>query len=82
MTMTVELGALEQVVVDLARNGRYGSKSEVLRAGVRLVQEREAALAALLGKIDDGLADIETGRVAPLEAVGERLKARFGVADE
>ena len=33
MTMTVELGALEQVVDRLVRDGRYGSKSEVLRTG-------------------------------------------------
>ena len=61
MTMTVELGALEQVVTDLVREGRYGSKSEVLRTGVRLVQEREAALAALLAKLDEGIAAADAG---------------------
>jgi len=82
MTMTVELGALEKVVTDLVRDGRYGSKSEVLRTGVRLVQEREAALAALLAKIDEGVADIEAGRTSPLEEVRARMQARFGVAEE
>lgn len=82
MTMTVELGALEKVVSDLVRDGRYGSKSEVLRTGVRLVQEREAALAALLAKIDDGIADIDAGRVSPLSEVRDRLKGQFGVAEE
>ena len=82
MTMTVELGALEKVVTDLVRDGRYGSKSEVLRTGVRLVQEREAALAALLAKIDEGIADIEAGRSSSLEDVCARMQARFGVAEE
>jgi antitoxin ParD1/3/4 len=36
---------LEAVVDDLVKNGRYSSKSDVLREGVRLVQERDAALA-------------------------------------
>ena len=82
MTMTVELGALEQVVTDLVKDGRYGSKSEVLRTGVRLVQEREAALAALLAKLDEGIADADAGHTSPLSEVRDRLKARFGTAEE
>jgi hypothetical protein len=35
MAMGVELGNLEKVVEDLVAEGRYGSKSEVLREGVR-----------------------------------------------
>ena len=43
MAISAELGeTLEKVVADLVENGRYNSKSEVLREGVRLVQEREA----------------------------------------
>ncbi len=46
MTISVDLGEkLEAFVTDLVENGRYGSKSEILREGVRLVQEREARLA-------------------------------------
>ena len=40
MAISAELGeTLEKVVADLVENGRYNSKSEVLREGVRLVQE-------------------------------------------
>ena len=80
MTMTVELGALEQVVDRLVRDGRYGSKSEVLRTGVRLVQEHEARLAALLGKLEEGIKAADEGRVRPLEDVRAEMLARFGTA--
>jgi len=36
-------GSVERIV----RRGRYGSVSEVVREGLRLVEEREAKLAAL-----------------------------------
>jgi len=77
MTMTVELGSLEQVVDRLVKDGRYGSKSEVLRTGVRLVQEHEARLAALLGKLQEGIDDADAGRVSTIEEVRARLAERW-----
>ena len=45
---SADLGkALEKFVTKLVATGRYHSKSEVLREGVRLIQERETRLAAL-----------------------------------
>ncbi len=68
MAISVDLGPqLEAVVNDLIEKGRYGSKSEVLREGVRLVQEREVKLAVLNAAIDLGLADIEAGRTVSME---------------
>lgn len=78
MAISADLGEkLEAVVTDLVANGRYNSKSEVLREGVRLVQEREAALAELNRAIAAGLADIEAGRVKPADEVFERLIAKY-----
>jgi antitoxin ParD1/3/4 len=75
MAISADLGAaLEKVVNDLVENGRYNSKSEVLREGVRLVQEREARLRAAL---DRGMQDIEQGRVKPLDEVADRLIAKY-----
>lgn len=81
MAISVDLGGpLEDYVSDLLRTGRYNSKSEVLREGVRLVQEREARLAALDAAIARGLADAEAGRVTPLNTVFERLEAKYKTA--
>ena len=78
MAISADLGAkLEAVVEDLVKNGRYNSKSEVLREGVRLVQEREAALARLDILIGEGMADIEAGRTKPAEEVFDRLIAKY-----
>jgi antitoxin ParD1/3/4 len=78
MAMSADLGeALEGFVTKLVATGRYHSKSEVLREGVRLVQEREARLAALDASIARGLADVDAGRVKPGSSVFERLEAKL-----
>ena len=78
MAISADLGeTLEKVVTDLVENGRYNSKSEVLREGVRLVQEREARLRLLDDKLAAGQADIDAGRVKPLEEVRDRLLAKY-----
>ena len=78
MAISADLGAkLEAVVEDLVKNGRYNSKSEVLREGVRLVQEREAEIEALHAAIDRGLADAKAGRTKPAEEVFDRLLAKY-----
>ena len=56
--LNVDLGPeLERFVSKLAESGRYGSVSEVLREGVRLVQERETRFAA-----DDATANSPDGK--------------------
>ncbi|MBN9305879.1 MAG: addiction module antitoxin [Devosia sp. 67-54] len=78
MAISADLGeTLEAVVNDLVANGRYNSKSEVLREGVRLVQEREAALARLTTILEKSIEDSEAGRTQPLEDVVERLAAKY-----
>ena len=78
MAISAELGEkLEAVVNDLVANGRYNSKSEVLREGVRLVQEREAALAKLRSELAPGVADIKAGRTKPIEDVVARLSSKY-----
>lgn len=76
--ISADLGRpLESFVTKLVQSGRYNSKSEVLREGVRLVQEREARLAALDASIARGLADAEAGRTKPAAEVFDRLEAKY-----
>ncbi|OEO27998.1 addiction module antitoxin [Devosia insulae DS-56] len=78
MAISADLGPnLEAVVEDLVKNGRYNSKSEVLREGVRLVQEREAELAEFYASLDRGIADAKAGRSKPAEEVFARLIAKY-----
>lgn len=78
MPSSANLGEhLENYVSELVRKGRYQSRSEVLREGIRLVEEREKRLLALDSAIERGLADAEAGRVTKAAAGGGRLAAKF-----
>lgn len=78
MASSANLGdKLETYVSNLVKTGRYNSRSEVLREGVRLVEEREKRLVALDAAIARGLADVAAGRVTPAEEVEARLVAKY-----
>jgi antitoxin ParD1/3/4 len=79
--MNVSIGERwEKFVEQAVRDGRYGSASEVVREGLRLVEEREAKLADLKYIIQKSIA--EGGEVteeeldASLDAKMAELKAR------
>ena len=74
--ISADLGpVLEAFVGDLVANGRYNSKSEVLREGVRLVQDREARLAALEAEIAKGIASADAGDLIDADEVFDELEA-------
>ncbi len=78
MASSVDLGRqLEGFVSQLVKSGRYNSRSEVMREGVRLIHEREVRLAALDAAIQRGIADADNGRVQDLDTVQEALEARY-----
>jgi antitoxin ParD1/3/4 len=62
-------------------SGRYNNASEVVRAGLRLLEDatldREQKLKALDEALAKGLADAEAGRMIPLEEVVDRLTAKY-----
>jgi antitoxin ParD1/3/4 len=77
MAANISLGNLEEVIDRLVASGRYGSKIEVIRESVRLVEERERKLAALDAAIERGIADAAAGRVTPADVVFDRLTAKY-----
>jgi antitoxin ParD1/3/4 len=76
--ISADLGPqLESFVAKLVETGRYNSKSEVLREGIRLIQEREARLSVLDLALARGLDDAEKGRVKSMSDVVSRLEAKY-----
>ena len=58
---------LAQFVADQLAQGKYGSASDVVCDGVRLLREREERLTALRADVDQGLAQLESGDFVELE---------------
>ena len=78
MASSVNLGEqLESFITEAVRNGRYGSRSEVLREGVRLVQEREALLARAKAEIQKGIDAADRGELQDADEVFERLERKY-----
>ena len=83
MPISVDLGAqLEAYVTGLVATGRYNSKSEVLREGVRIIHERESRLAALDAALARGLAEADAGLFIPADEVFDRLEAKYAAMAE
>ena len=82
MTIRAELGEyFETLVAELVSSGRYASADEVLRDGLRMIEEREAVLTRIDAAVMDGIADADAGRVKPAEEVFARLLAKYGAAE-
>ena len=77
MPSSVNLGeTLEGVVDDLVKNGRFGSRSEVLREGVRLVQEREGWFEMVEKAVARGRAQVAAGEWIDMDEAFDQLAAR------
>jgi antitoxin ParD1/3/4 len=61
----------ERVIAELVASGRYQTASEVLREGLRLIEERDSRDAAKLKILQEaaraGFADLDAGRFVELE---------------
>ena len=80
MAISADLGKpLEDFVEALVKSGRYGSKSEVLREGVRLVQDREAKFAHFNALIQEGLDAADRGDLHDLDDVFDEVLGEAGV---
>jgi len=71
---------LEDYVDELVNTGRYGSRDDVLREGLRLLQIKERRLAELDAAIEHGLADAEVATTkmskaaSATDSLGHRLR--------
>lgn len=78
MASSVNLGEqLEAFITQAVKNGRYGSRSEVLREGVRLVQEREAKWARFEAEIQKGIDSADRGELHDADEVFDRLERKY-----
>lgn len=74
-TTSVTLGEpLNEFVNQMVESGRYGSTSEVIRAGLRMLEEKEQELLQLRKLIDEGF---ESGvSDETMQSIIERCKAK------
>jgi antitoxin ParD1/3/4 len=68
---------LEKTVDQLVAAGRYGSKSEVLREGIRLVDERERRQQILSTLLGEAIAQSRAGAVVPVDEFFDELLAEY-----
>ena len=79
MPTSYALGAkFDRFVERLLKTGRYNSKSEVIREGLRLLEARDKARAAQLDELRKAFrAGIESGPRIPAEEVFTELKEKY-----
>jgi antitoxin ParD1/3/4 len=81
MTLNVSLPPeLETRVREHVASGLYGSASEVVREALRLFEAYQAvqtsSLSALKADIAKGMADVQAGRVKPMDMTAIKAKGR------
>jgi antitoxin ParD1/3/4 len=73
-----KLGTDTEAALDgLVESGRYPSREDVLREGVRLVQDREARRARIDEAVWRGIEDADADRSEDAEIVLERLRRKY-----
>jgi antitoxin ParD1/3/4 len=77
---TISLTAKDDAfIAGQVETGEYGNASEVVRAGLRLLEQEQLKLAALRQAVDDGDRDATAGRTRTYQRgqLAERLKTRL-----
>jgi antitoxin ParD1/3/4 len=72
---------IEALIESKVKSGMYNSASEVVREGIRLLQQRdemrEAKLNALRAEIQKGIDDMEAGRVYDGPTVMQEMREKL-----
>jgi len=73
----------EEFIRKQVEKGRFNNASEVVRAGLRLLEDAEAERQEKLRRLDEaiarGLAEAEAGLSVPLDEAMEELRERLGL---
>jgi len=69
---------LDRLVREELATGAYRSEDELLFEAVQSLRDRDEAIAG----IQEGLADLDAGRVHPLHVVDAELRARHAIAND
>lgn len=81
MSINVSVGELEGYAREKVSQGEYGSVSEVVREGLRLLKRRdELWQAKVQAKIEEGMASLRAGRSLPADEVWADLRGRRDAA--
>ena len=68
----------EAMMTELIQSGRYNSKSEILRDGLRMVEERETKFLSELEELREAIRlGEQSGPGIPIEEVFDRLTAKY-----
>ncbi|AZU04807.1 addiction module antidote protein, CC2985 family [Glycocaulis alkaliphilus] len=71
-------GHFESLMDELIASGRYNSKSEIIRDGLRLLEDREALRQARLEALRAAIAEgADSGPGVDADAVFDRLEAKY-----
>lgn len=68
----------EKLMDDLIASGRYNSKSEIVRAGLRAIEDRERLRELKLQDLRDAIQEgMDSGPGIPAAEVRERLMSKY-----
>ena len=70
---------LDKFVGQQVKTGRYSSASEVVREGLRLLEQREAQVQNIQNALDEGFASPITDGPEAMKRIRNRIQTHYGL---